>query len=107
MRVIRNRVVEEWNDRLSEVPTRRDDLPEIGHTRFLRQDMVLRKFNVILATKDTVGDWEEMPYYVYYTRLDSLDILNAPTVSPLPSQAFLVLESAFLVGGVNISRNAH
>ena len=49
-------------DRLSEVPTRRDDLPEIGHTRFLGQDMVLRKFNVILATEDTVADWEEMPW---------------------------------------------
>jgi len=62
MRVIRNRVVEEWNDRLSEVPPRRDDLPEIGRTRFLGEDMVLRKFNVILATEDTVGDWEEMPW---------------------------------------------
>ena len=58
MRVIRNRVV----DRLSEVPTQRDDLPEIGRTRFLGRDMVLRKFNVILATADTVGDWEEMPW---------------------------------------------
>jgi len=62
MRVIRNRVVEEWNDRLSEVPARRDDLPEIGRTRFLGQDMVLRKFNVILATEDTEADWEEMPW---------------------------------------------
>ena len=62
MRVIRNRVVEEWNDRLSEVPTRRDDLPEIGRTRFLGQDMVLRKFNVMLATEDTEADWEEMPW---------------------------------------------
>jgi len=62
MRVIRNRVVEEWTDRLSEVPTRRDDLPEIGRTRFLGQDMVMRKFNVILPTEDTEGDWEEMPW---------------------------------------------
>ena len=56
MRVIRNRVVEEWNDRLSEVPTQRDDLPEIGHTQFLGQDMVMRKFNAILATDDTEAD---------------------------------------------------
>ena len=62
MRVIRNRVVEEWNDRLNEVPTHRDDLPEIGRTRFLGQDMVMRKFNLILATEDTEGDWEEMPW---------------------------------------------
>jgi NAD(P)H-dependent flavin oxidoreductase YrpB (nitropropane dioxygenase family) len=62
MRVIRNRVVDVWNDRLSEVPTRRDDLPEIGRTRFLGRDIVMRKFNVILATEDTEGDWEEMPW---------------------------------------------
>jgi nitronate monooxygenase len=62
MRVIRNRVVDDWNDRLSEVPTWRNDLPEIGRTRFLGQDMVMRKFNVIPATEDTDGDWEEMPW---------------------------------------------
>jgi len=62
MRVIRNRVVEEWNDRLSEVPTRRDNLPEIGRTRFLGQDMVMRKINVILPVVATEGDWEEMPW---------------------------------------------
>jgi NAD(P)H-dependent flavin oxidoreductase YrpB (nitropropane dioxygenase family) len=62
MRVIRNRVVEEWNDRLSDVPTQRDDLPEIGRTKFLGQDMVMRKFNLILPTEDTEGDWEEMPW---------------------------------------------
>jgi nitronate monooxygenase len=62
MRVLRNRVVEEWNDRLGEVPTQRDNLPEIGRTRFLGQNMVMRKFNVILATDDTEADWEEMPW---------------------------------------------
>ena len=62
MRVIRNRVVDEWNDRLKEVPTRRDQLPEIGRTRFLDQDRVLRKFDAFLATTDTEADWEEMPW---------------------------------------------
>jgi enoyl-[acyl-carrier protein] reductase II len=62
MRVIRNRVVDEWNDRLEEVPTRRDQLPEIGRTRFLDQDRVLRKFDALLATTDTEADWEEMPW---------------------------------------------
>ena len=38
MRVIRNRVVEEWNERLGEVPTQRDNLPEIGRTRFLGRE---------------------------------------------------------------------
>jgi NAD(P)H-dependent flavin oxidoreductase YrpB (nitropropane dioxygenase family) len=62
MRVIRNRVVEQWNDRLKEVPTRRDDLAEIGRTNLFGQDLPLRKFNAILATEDTEADWEEMPW---------------------------------------------
>ena len=40
----------------------RDDLPVIGRTIFLGQEMELRKFNVILPTGDTEGDWEEMPW---------------------------------------------
>jgi NAD(P)H-dependent flavin oxidoreductase YrpB (nitropropane dioxygenase family) len=62
MRVLRNRVVDEWTERLAEVPTVRDDLPLIGRTRFLGQDAEMRKFNVILPTDDTEGDWEEMPW---------------------------------------------
>jgi NAD(P)H-dependent flavin oxidoreductase YrpB (nitropropane dioxygenase family) len=62
MRVLRNRVVDEWTERLAEVPTVRDDLPLIGRTRFLGQDEEMRKFNVMLPTADTEGDWEEMPW---------------------------------------------
>ena len=62
MRVLRNRVVDEWTDRLAEVPTVRDDLPVIGRTVFLGQETELRKFNVLLPTDDTDGDWEEMPW---------------------------------------------
>ena len=62
MRLLRNRVVDEWSDRLAEVPIERDELPEIGRTTFLKQDMIMRKYNVILPTPDTSGDWEEMPW---------------------------------------------
>jgi nitronate monooxygenase len=62
MRVLRNRVVDEWTDRLSEVPTDRDNLPVIGRTVFLGQETEMRKFNVLLPTADTDGDWEEMPW---------------------------------------------
>jgi len=62
MRVIRNRIVEEWNDRLKEVPTRRDDMPQIGRTKFFGHELALRKFDAILATEDTAADWEEMPW---------------------------------------------
>jgi NAD(P)H-dependent flavin oxidoreductase YrpB (nitropropane dioxygenase family) len=60
--VLRNRVVDEWTDRLPEVPAVRDNLPLIGRTRYLGQEMEMRKFNVILPTDDTEGDWEEMPW---------------------------------------------
>lgn len=62
MRVLRNRIVEDCNDRLNEVPTRRDDLPEIGRTRLFGQDLPLHKFDAILATEATKADWEEMPW---------------------------------------------
>jgi hypothetical protein len=58
MRLLRNRVVDEWTDRLAEVPTVRDGLPVI----FLGQETEMRKFNVLLPTADTDGDWEEMPW---------------------------------------------
>jgi NAD(P)H-dependent flavin oxidoreductase YrpB (nitropropane dioxygenase family) len=62
MRLLRNRVVDEWTGRLSEVPIERDHLPVIGKTVFLGQETVMRKFNVLLPTPDTDGDWEEMPF---------------------------------------------
>jgi NAD(P)H-dependent flavin oxidoreductase YrpB (nitropropane dioxygenase family) len=62
MRLLRNRVVHEWTDRLAEVPTVRDSLPVIGRTIFLGQETEMRKFNVLLPTADTDGDWEEMPW---------------------------------------------
>jgi NAD(P)H-dependent flavin oxidoreductase YrpB (nitropropane dioxygenase family) len=31
-------------------------------TKFLGQEMEMRKFNVMLPTADTEGDWEEMPW---------------------------------------------
>ena len=62
MRVVRNRIVDEWTDRLSEVPTVRDNLPVIGRTVFLGQETEMRKFNVLLPTAGTDSDWEEMPW---------------------------------------------
>lgn len=62
MRLHRNRVVAEWNERLSDVPTERDTLPEIGRTVFDGEAMIMRKFNVVLPTPETTGDFEEMPW---------------------------------------------
>ena len=60
--MLRNRVVDEWTDRLAEVPTVRDNRPVIGRTVFLGRATEMRKFDALMATADTNGDWEEMPW---------------------------------------------
>jgi NAD(P)H-dependent flavin oxidoreductase YrpB (nitropropane dioxygenase family) len=62
MRLLKNGVVKEWNHRLSEVPKDNTNSPVIGKTMMGGQEMILRKFNVLLPTPDTSGDWEEMPF---------------------------------------------
>ncbi|MEU6676304.1 nitronate monooxygenase [Streptomyces sp. NPDC046925] len=62
MRVQRNRVVSEWNERLDQVPTDRDALDQVGITLFQGEEMVLRKFSVLPPVPDTEADWEEMPW---------------------------------------------
>lgn len=62
MRLLRNHVVDEWTERLDEVPVERDDLEVVGETIFLGQRHVKRRFDVILPTAETTGDWEEMAF---------------------------------------------
>jgi NAD(P)H-dependent flavin oxidoreductase YrpB (nitropropane dioxygenase family) len=62
MRVLRNRVVTEWSDRLAEVPTQRDGLEEIGRTLLLGEEIVARKFASFVPVPETTGDFEEMPW---------------------------------------------
>lgn len=62
MRLQKNTVVAEWNDRLAEVPTERSGLPVVGKTVLYGQAMPMNKFNVILPTPETEADWEEMPW---------------------------------------------
>lgn len=62
MRLLKNRVVDDFSDRLDEVPMERADLEVIGQTTFLGQPETMRKFNVILPTPETEADWEEMPF---------------------------------------------
>ncbi len=62
MRLLKNGVVKEWNHRLSEVPKDNTNSAVIGSTMMGGEEMILRKFNVLLPTPDTKGDWEEMPF---------------------------------------------
>jgi NAD(P)H-dependent flavin oxidoreductase YrpB (nitropropane dioxygenase family) len=62
MRLLRNRVVDEYTDRLEAVPTERSHLAIIGETPFHGQLHVKRKFDVLLPVPQTTGDLEEMPW---------------------------------------------
>lgn len=62
MRLHKSRVVKEWNHRLAEVPTVRDDLEVIGETILPGGKHIKRKFDVIPPTADTTGDFEEMAW---------------------------------------------
>jgi len=57
MRVLRNRVVEQWQDR----PTDTAERPVIGHTNLGGQDVEMRRFSNLVPMRDlTTGDLEEM-----------------------------------------------
>jgi NAD(P)H-dependent flavin oxidoreductase YrpB (nitropropane dioxygenase family) len=62
MRLLRNRVVADYTDRLDEVPMQRDHLPVIGETPFHGTHHIKRKFDVMLPVPETTGDYEEMPW---------------------------------------------
>jgi hypothetical protein len=60
MRVLRNRVVNEWAGRESEVPLIPPRSLVIGRTRFAGLPYPMPKLSAILPTRDTRGDFEEM-----------------------------------------------
>ncbi|WP_230374178.1 NAD(P)H-dependent flavin oxidoreductase [Pontivivens ytuae] len=62
MRLMRVRPTEEFEGRLEDVPVERSEEPVIGHTTFLGQPHEKRRFDVILPTPDTTGDFEEMAW---------------------------------------------
>ena len=61
MRVIKNRVVAEFEDRLDEVPHNTENEPVIGQMDLLGQPTTLRKFSNLVPMPGTTGDFEEMP----------------------------------------------
>ena len=58
MRVLRNRVVQQWHDRATDTAER----PVIGHTNLGGQQVEMRRFTNLVPMRDvTTGDFEEMP----------------------------------------------
>lgn len=62
MRLLRNRVVDDYTGRLQDVPKQRDHLPVVGETLVHGRPHTKRKFDVTLPVPETTGDFEEMPW---------------------------------------------
>jgi enoyl-[acyl-carrier protein] reductase II len=61
MRVLCNRVVREWGDRVAEIPADTSRLPVIGHMDLGNGDPAMHKFSNLVPMRDlTTGDLEEM-----------------------------------------------
>ncbi len=61
MRVLRNRVVEQWDDRVADIPRDNSAEPEIGNMQVWGQPTVLRRFQNLAPMADATGDFEELP----------------------------------------------
>jgi NAD(P)H-dependent flavin oxidoreductase YrpB (nitropropane dioxygenase family) len=61
MRVLRNRVVRDWGNRVAEIPADTSGLPVIGHTDLGGQHVEMHRFsNLVPMRSHTVGELEEM-----------------------------------------------
>ncbi len=61
IRVLRNRVVEQWHARESEVPADNSQQPIVGSMDMFGVRTDLRKFTNLVPTPTTDGDFEELP----------------------------------------------
>lgn len=61
IRVLTNRVVTEWKDRVSEIPADNSNEPVIGQMDLLGQPTPLHKFTNMVPMTGASGDFEEMP----------------------------------------------
>jgi len=61
MRVVRNRVVSQWQDRVGEIPADTSGEAVIGHLSLPGMELDLRKFSSFVPVASTAGDFDEMP----------------------------------------------
>ena len=60
MRVLRNRVVREWEGNDRKTPPQPDPPVSIGRTVLFGQEYAMPQFSAILPTRETTGDFEQM-----------------------------------------------
>ena len=61
VRVLKNRVVEEWHGRVEEIPADNTAEPVVGRMDLLGEPMQLHRFSNLVPMAGATGDFEEMP----------------------------------------------
>ena len=61
MRIIRNDIVDEWQNRVDEIPKDRSNMKAIGHTVFAGLDKIAKPFDSLISVPETTGDFDQMP----------------------------------------------
>jgi enoyl-[acyl-carrier protein] reductase II len=61
MRVLRNRIVSQWHERVDQIPADAGSWPVIGRVRVMGTEMDLPRFSNFVPITSTTGDYEEMP----------------------------------------------
>jgi enoyl-[acyl-carrier protein] reductase II len=61
MRVLRNRVVDQWHERAAELPADAGAGPVIGHVSLPGLELDLHRFSSFVPIASTTGDFDEMP----------------------------------------------
>ncbi len=61
VRVLRNRVVADWHDKVDAVPADNAAEPVVGRMTLLGQETELRKFTNMVPMADATGDFDELP----------------------------------------------
>jgi len=80
IRVLKNRVVEEWQDRVAEIPADNSSEPVIGQMDLLGQATPLHKFANLVPMQGAEGDFEEMPLLAGQGLAPITDIPAAATI---------------------------
>ena len=95
LRVLRDLVVDQWAGRESEIPNPPPPPAVIGETIFAGEPYAMPKFSVILPTRDTTGDFDQMAWTAGIVSAERIfDIVPAgQIVEDMAAEARLILEA--------------
>ena len=91
--MLRDLVVDQWAGRESEIPNPPPPPAVIGETIFAGEPYAMPKFSVILPTRDTTGDWDQMAWTDGIASAEQIfDVLPAAQiVTDMSAEALAIL----------------